>query len=192
MKKIGITGGIGSGKSVVCKIFSLLGIPILDADALAKSLYDTNEDLKKEIIKNFGKDLYPHHLFDKNKMKEIVFNQKEKLELLNSIIHPIVQIESEKWMQCQTSKYAIKEAALLIETGAYKDFDEVILVSSPLDLRIKRVMQRDHITEENVLKRIHLQMPEEEKKKYATRIIFNDEENMLIPQVMKLHEIFMA
>ncbi len=190
MLKIGITGGIGSGKSVVCHIFKTLGIPVFDADTEAKKLYD-QPDIKATIIREFGKYLYRAGIFDKKKMADIVFHSPEKLKQLNSLLHPLVQQQFDTWMAQQQSPYVIKEAALLIESGSYKTLDHLVLVSSEQEARIERVMKRDKISLEEVLIRMARQLPEEEKRRYCDVEITNDNKTLLIPQVLKLHKAWM-
>jgi dephospho-CoA kinase len=190
--RIGLTGGIGSGKSVVAKVFETLGIPVYYADDAAKRLMNTNEELKAAIIKNFGEASYVNGELNRKYMASVVFNDKEKLELLNSLTHPATIRDAEEWMKRQTSPYIIKEAALLFESGANKILDFVIGVSAPLSLRIKRVMERDNSIEEDVMKRISRQMDEEEKMKLCDFVIMNDEQELVIPQVQELHKKFTA
>ena len=192
MIKVGLTGGIGSGKSVVAKVFETLGIPVYYADDAAKKLMNTNKDLQAVIIKNFGEGSYSNGELNREYIASIVFNDKEKLELLNSLTHPATIRDAEEWMKQQTSPYIIKEAALLFESGANKILDHVIGVFAPLQLRIKRVMTRDGVTEEEIMKRINRQMDEEEKMKRCDFLITNDEQQLVIPQVLKLHESFLA
>ena len=163
MLRIGLTGGIGTGKSVVAKVFETLGIPVYYADNAAKKLMNTDEELKAAIIKNFGEESYANGELDRKYMATIVFNDKKKLELLNSLTHPATIRDAAKWMKQQTSPYIIKEAALLFESGANKNLDFVIGIDAPLPIRIKRVMARDGISEEEIKKRINRQMDEEEK-----------------------------
>jgi dephospho-CoA kinase len=193
MLKVGITGGIGSGKSMVCKIFQLLGIPVFYADEVAKSLYDTNEELKYEIIKHFGPETYQekedkHLYFNKGKMREIIFGDKNKLQLLNSIVHPYVGLEVEKFMSSQTSEYAIKEAALLVESSSYKQLDEIILVISPMELKLKRIALRDATNTDQIHNIMSKQMSDDQKREYADHIIYNDNQHLLISQVINLHQ----
>lgn len=191
MIKIGITGGIGTGKSTVCSIFKCLGIPVFDADNEAKMLYTEDESLKQCIINEFGEGVYPNNIFDRKALAEIVFNSEEKIKRLNSFIHPMVLTRFEKWCQKQNSPYVIKEAALLIEAGSHHDLDKLILVISPIETRIQRVIKRDHSNRVEIMKRINKQMPEEEKKKYCDYQIQNDDENLLIPQVEKIHALIL-
>ncbi|HOZ52124.1 MAG TPA: dephospho-CoA kinase, partial [Chitinophagaceae bacterium] len=188
--QIGITGGIGSGKSTICKMFKLLGIPIFDADSEAKKLYDQNNELKEFIQITFGKKIYPNGQFDRKALADIVFQSKEKLDLLNKKIHPMVQQQFELWMVEQQTNYVIKEAALLIESGSYKNLDSIILVSCPIEKRIERVVERDHASKEEILNRINKQMPEDQKRLFCKYEIVNNDHELVIPQVLKLHSIF--
>lgn len=191
MLRIGLTGGIGSGKSTVARIFSVLGIPVYDADSSAKRLMAENKNLKGKIIEHFGKESYHNGQLNTKHLAEQVFNDPEKTELLNSIVHPATITDAEEWMKKQKSPYLIKEAALIFESGSNKFFDKIIGVSSPLDLRIERTMKRNKITLSQVMDRINLQMDEEKKMNLCDYIIFNDEQQMLIPQVLQLHEQFL-
>ncbi len=188
MLRIGLTGGIGSGKSTVAKIFEVLGIPVYYADDAARKLINEDENLKKEIVQHFGIDAYANGKLDRTYISKIVFNNKAKLELLNSITHPAVMHHSEEWMKAQTSIYTIREAALIFESGIDKNLDFVIGVSAPENLRIERTMQRDGITKELVLARMKNQIDEDEKMKRCDFIIYNNEQQLLIPQVLDLHK----
>lgn len=190
MIRVGLTGGIGSGKSTVAKIFEVLGIPVYYADDAAKKIMNTDKELKAVLIKNFGEQTYRDGKLHRAYLASIVFNDKEKLELLNSLTHPATIRDASEWIEKQTSPYIIKEAALLFESGASDYMDYVIGVYAPQELRIKRAMQRDHITMEEVLQRINRQMDEHAKMKRCDFIITNDEEQLVIPQVLKLHERF--
>ncbi|HLK30658.1 MAG TPA: dephospho-CoA kinase [Puia sp.] len=187
MLKIGLTGGIGSGKSTVAKIFEVLGIPMYYADDAAKRLMNEDDNLKKEIIKNFGEESYINGKLNRAYISSIVFNNKDKIELLNSLTHPAVMHDSERWMKEQTAPYAIREAALIFESGINKHLDYVIGVSSPEELRIERTMKRDHVSREEVQKRMKNQMNEDEKMKLCDFVIYNDEKQLMMPQVLELH-----
>ena len=163
MLRIGLTGGIGSGKSTVAKVFEILGIPVYYADSAAKYLMNTDPDLQKAIILAFGQDAYTGTELNRKKIASIVFNDPAKLEKLNQLIHPATIRDAEEWMKKQTSPYAIKEAALLFESGADAGLDKIIGVAAPQQLRIKRVMERDAVTEAEVLSRIRRQMDEDKK-----------------------------
>ncbi len=188
MLKVGLTGGIGSGKSTVAKVFEALGIPVYYADDETKRLMNEDAGLKEKIIEHFGKESYVNGELNRVYISSIVFNDKGKLELLNSLTHPATIHHAEEWMKKQTSAYAIKEAALIFESGSDKQLDKVIGVYAPEELRIERVMKRDGVSREEVLKRISRQMNEDEKMQRCDFVIRNDEQQLLLPQVMKLHE----
>jgi dephospho-CoA kinase len=188
MLKVGITGGIGSGKTVVCQVFHTLGIPVFYADEAAKFLMEHDEELIKNIQSVFGKEVYEGKKLQREKLAAMVFNQTEKLELLNSLVHPTVGKQATKWMQQQTTPYAIKEAAILFESGSYKDLDKIIGVYSPKELRVQRVLKRDSSTTENVMQRMAKQMDEEEKMKRCDFVIINDGKEAILPQVLKIHQ----
>ena len=193
MLKIGITGGIGTGKTTVCKVFELLGVPVYYADDEAKKILDSNEDVKKNIIKTFGSDVLNDSGFiDRKKLASFVFNNKEKLEKLNSFVHPSVYAHFENWLKKHSSqKYILKEAAILFQSGAYKLVDKVIAVVAPRELKINRAMQRDKITREQVMQRMSNQMKDEDIIKRSQFIIYNDEQQLLIPQIISLHNQLM-
>ncbi|MBV2227290.1 MAG: dephospho-CoA kinase [Sphingobacterium mizutaii] len=189
--KIGITGGIGVGKSVVTKIFKVLGIPTYDADREAKDIMVKNDAVRQSLMQTFGKEVYfEDGSLNREWLGKRVFGDAEELKKLNAIVHPAVIKDGEDWAAAQTSIYSVKEAALLFESGSYKALDFTILVVSPLELRIERVMQRDKVDREEVLGRINKQMPEEEKEKLSDCIVYNDDEHSLIEQVMELHQKF--
>lgn len=172
-KIIGLTGGIGSGKTTIANYFLSLGIPVYIADEEAKKLlYD--KEVVNAVKEALGEEVLTNGLPDKKKLAEIVFNDKQKLALLNSIIHPKVQEHFYEWVQShQNSNFVIKEAAILFESGSYKDCDKVILVTAPLDVRVKRVMARDNVTEDKVLERIANQWDDERKAKLSDYVITN-------------------
>lgn len=190
MLKIGLTGGIGSGKSTVAKIFETLGIPVYYADAEAKRLMNSSETLKKVIRQNFGEATYENDQLNRKYLAGIVFNNPEKLELLNALIHPVTINDAEQWMQQQSAPYSIKEAALLFESGAAENLDFIVGVYAPQALRIKRVMKRDGLTTDEIMKRINRQVNEEMKMKLCDFVITNNEQELLVPQVLKLHQHF--
>ena len=190
MLKIGLTGGIGSGKTTVAKVFETLGIPVYYADDTTKRLMNSHPGLKSAITQHFGEDSYKNGELDRKYLASIVFNNKEKLDLLNSLTHPVTISDAEDWMNKQSSPYVIKEAALLFESGAAEQLDFVIGVYAPQNLRLRRVMERDGMTEEEVMKRINRQIDEEMKMKLCNFIIVNNEQELVIPQVLELHEKF--
>ncbi len=188
MLKIGLTGGIGSGKTTVAHIFEVLGIPVYYADDAAKKMMNEDETLRKKIIENFSEQSYIDGKLNRPFLAEVVFSDPEKTKLINSIIHPATIADAEKWMQKQNVPYAIKEAALIFEANAEKNLDLVIGVSSSYELRLQRVMMRDGINKDAMDKRIRNQMEEQEKMERCDFIIYNNESALLIPQVIAIHE----
>ena len=190
MLKIGITGGIGSGKSTVCKVFETLGIPVYYADTEAKKLLDTDTTVFQLVRTAFGEVILNDlGKIDRKKMAAIVFADDEKLAKLNSIIHPAVAKHFEKWLlQQKNAPYILKEAAILFESGANKQVDKVIAVTAPLELRIERIVKRDNVSEKEVKKRIKNQWTEEEIVKRSDYVIINDEVELVVPRVMEVHQ----
>lgn len=187
--KVGITGGIGSGKSFIAKIFKAMGVPFYDADKEAKSLMIRSEAIRKGLIHAFGSEVYfENGELNRNWLSAQVFNDPNKLAILNNIVHPIVIQDAVDWANAQTSCYSLKEAALLFESGSYKTLDYTILVVAPEDIRIERVMERDKVTREEVQNRINKQMSDEEKMKLADFIIVNDGVQPILPQLYNIHK----
>lgn len=186
MLKIGLTGGIGSGKTMVARIFSILGIPVYYADDRTKMLMNTNDALRGSIIKHFGEQAYKGNELNRSFLASIVFNDKEKLDLLNSLTHPVTINDAEEWMRQQSAPYALKEAALLFESGATEKLDYIIGVYAPQHIRVKRVMERDNLPAAEVMKRISNQLDEEMKMKLCDFVITNNEQQLVIPQVIEL------
>ena len=188
MLKIGLTGGIGSGKSTVAQIFEVLGIPVYYADIEAKRLMNEDPELRSAIIKIFGEQAYKENILDRKYISSIVFSDPAKLEKLNSIVHPATKKDGEDWMDRQKTPYAIHQAALIFEANVNEHLDQVIGVSSPMELKIKRVMQRDKVSRDEVLRRMDRQLEEEVKMSKCDVVIVNDEQQFLIPQVVELHK----
>lgn len=191
MLRIGLTGGIGSGKTTVAQIFGVLGIPVYSSDDAAKRLMNEDEDLKKKIIESFGKESYQNGELNRKYVANEAFSDPEKIKLLNSMVHPATIKDATAWMEKQNAPYVIKEAALIFESGSDEFLDYVIGVKSPLNLRIERTMKRNNVTAEEVASRMKLQMDEVEKMNRCDFIIVNDEKEMLIPQVLSLHQKFL-
>ena len=194
--QIGITGGIGSGKSLICKIFQTLGVPIYDADSRARWLMAQDQELIDQIKASFGKDAYLENgEVNRPYLADRVFKDGEQIKLLNSLVHPKVGEDAIKWSKAWAGKvpYVLREAALLFESGAHKRLDRTITVFAPIEVRIERVLQRDaHRSKEQVEAIIAKQMSEEERQKLASYVILNDESQLLIPQVLRLHHEFLA
>jgi len=185
---VGITGGIGSGKSTVARIFKSLGVPVYNSDIRSKELLDKNPELKSRLIEQFGEEIYISSGIDRKYFASIIFNDKKLLEISNSIIHPFVKKDYENWVSAQSFPYTIKESAILFETGIYKQLDKTVLVTAPENLRIKRVVERDKIPEKVVLERIKNQWEDKRKTPLADFIILNNETELLLPQVLKIHQ----
>jgi dephospho-CoA kinase len=187
MLKIGLTGGIGSGKSTVAKIFEVLDVPVYDSDAAARQLMITDLDLKEQILHHFGEAAYVDGQLNRLYLARQVFINPEKLATLNSLVHPVTIRDTEKWVEAQHASYVIKEAALIFESGQDSRLDAVIGVSAPEPLRIQRTMLRDAISREEVLQRMKNQLDEEEKMSRCDYIIHNDDKQAILPQVLDIH-----
>lgn len=183
---IGLTGGIGSGKSVVAKVFVTLGIPVFNADEEAKRIMQTSPEIKTKLIEQFGSDIYNESGLDKEKLASIVFNDPFQLQLLNAIVHPLTIQAAKDWAAKQTSPYVIKEAALIFESGAADGLLKVIGVTAPLSLKIHRVMQRDGITKDQVDARMRNQISDTIKMRLCDYVIENNNQQMVIPQVLAI------
>ena len=192
MISVGVTGGIGSGKTTVCKIFEGLDIPVYYADIEAKRLMNHNKELKSKIKDILGKEAYHRNgKLNRKHVASIVFSNKEKLEQLNQLVHPAVREDAIRWSNAQKSKYTLQEAALLVENGSYKQLDYLIVVTAPVEMRIKRVVKRDKSNFDQVKARMDNQLPEQAKKKVADFIIDNSGEVSLIHQIWKIHRALM-
>jgi dephospho-CoA kinase len=194
MFKVGITGNIGSGKTTVCKIFEVLGIPVFYADDEAKKVMIEDDVLIAGIKQTFGNEAYfEDGTLNRKHIAGIVFNNKEELLKLNALVHPAVFRAFDKWVINQKNvPYVLKEAALLFESDSYKMCDRSVLVTAPLDIRIQRVTQRDGITADEVKSRNDRQFSEEKKLGMANDVIINDDTQLVIPQVIKLHELYLS
>ncbi|MGJ1392402.1 dephospho-CoA kinase [Sphingobacterium spiritivorum] len=190
---IGITGGIGAGKSIICNIFKVLGIPVYNADQEAKDIMIKSEKVRTALTETFGKETYfEDGSLNRAFLSSKVFGDEAQLKLLNGIVHPAVIRAGEEWAQKQTAAYSLKEAALLFETGSYRQLDYTILVTAPEDIRIARVVARDHTEAEKVRDRISKQMSDKEKSELADFIVINDGIQPLLPQVLHLHQQFLT
>jgi len=190
MIKVGITGGIGSGKTYVADIFLHLGMPVYNSDEHTKRLYTTNLELKTLLIENFGSYIYRSNGdIDKDYLRKMVFSNSETRERINRIVHPFVMADFNRWCSNQKEvSYIIKESALLFETGLFRRLDKTILVKSTNELRIKRLSERDGFSVDEIKKRMSVQMTDAEKEKIADFVIINDEKKLLLPQVLTIHK----
>jgi dephospho-CoA kinase len=189
--RIGITGGIGSGKSMVAGVFTTLGIPVFDADTAAKQVMETNSSLRSAIIEKFGDAAYKEGKLDRKFLASVVFTDPLQLEILNALVHPYAIAAAEEWALGQDAPYTVKEAAIFFEAGSAIGFDYMIGVYAPQHLRIQRAMHRDNLTRDEVLNRMSKQIQEEIKMRLCDFVIVNDDQHLLIPQVLKLHERFL-
>ena len=191
--QIGITGGIGSGKSIVCKIFSCLDIPVYEADSRAKWLTNNHPEIKTKVLELLGDKSYTSEGFYNNSyVASVVFKDEDLLKKLNAIIHPVVMQDTERWISEKSgAAYVIKEAAIMNKAGNKNNLDYVIVVEAPAELRIKRILQRDNRSQEEIKAIIQRQISDEERNKIADFVINNDEESALIPQVLHLHNLFL-
>ncbi len=188
MLKVGVTGGIGSGKSTVCRMFGVLGIPVFSSDEEGKRLLAEDPEVRKALIRAFGAEIFAHDALDRKALAALVFNDRDALERLNGIVHPAVRAAFSAWAAKQQAPYVINEAAILVETGAYKQLDHLIVVTAPEEERIARVRRRDSATEEQVRARMSNQADDAARTAVADSIIVNDGKDMVIPQVLAVHE----
>jgi dephospho-CoA kinase len=184
---LGVTGGIGSGKTSVCRVFNVLGVPVFSADARAKEIMDQDEEIMAGINDLAGRDLYTGGNLDRMGLAAIIFNHPDILEKVNSLIHPVVFEHFRIWMDEQAAPYVIMEAAILFETGRARQLDRSATVITPEEERISRVITRNKLTREQVMERIRNQMDDETRIKLADYIIYNSESDMIIPAVLKIH-----
>ena len=186
MKKIGLTGGIGVGKTFVTAIFERMGYSIFSSDYVAKKIMKTSSEIKDIVVRYFGDEIYKDGFLQKEKLAKIIFSDPNKLNILNKLVHPFVELEFNKWCDKQNSVFVIKETAILFESGTNKNLDNVICVTAPLELRIERVMQRDKCTKESVMERINNQMSQDKKEQLSDFVILNDEKSKLLPQIINI------
>jgi dephospho-CoA kinase len=191
MIKVGITGGIGSGKTLICKIFEKLGAPVFYADQEAKKILNKDRQVIEKIKHTFGQEIYDKNGINKANLANIIFNDSEALDKINGIVHPVVKDYFKEWLNTVDYPYAIEEAAILLETGSHQDLDYTILVYAPRELRISRAMQRDGATRTDIENRMKNQIADEEKFKKVNYVIYNDDSRMIIPQVLEIHEQLM-
>jgi dephospho-CoA kinase len=188
MITVGLTGNIGSGKSIVATVFRTLGVPVFDADASSRQITQQPEILD-QIAGKFGAHLIVGTRLDRKALAEIVFNNEDMLAALNQIIHPAVHAAFAKWVSQQESQYILYEAAIIAETGRVRELDKLIVITAPQELRLRRVMQRDGASREMVLWRMKNQWPEEKKIEAADYLIYNDDTRLVIPQILAIDAV---
>lgn len=187
MLQVGLTGGIGSGKTTVARVFRTLGIPVFEADAAGRALLADDREVKAAVVARFGQDVLREGHIDRAALARIVFTDQQALKDLNAIIHPAVRVAFKQWSGTQVAPYVLMEAAILAESGGAKHMDRIVVVTAPEDLRIHRVMQRDGVEEETVRTRLANQISEAERLKTADHVIMNDDMRLVIPQVLAVH-----
>ncbi len=189
MNIIGLTGGIGSGKTIVSQVFMKLGIAVYNSDTEAKIIMNSESDIINKLKIIFGFDIYDkNNQLNRKKLAQHIFNNKDKLKTVNSIVHPAVKKHFTNWVNKQQSQYIIKETAILFESGIHKDVKKIITVTAPLKLRIERIKKRDNLTEDKIIQRINNQTNDDFKIKNSDFIIINDEKELIIPQILRIHK----
>lgn len=186
--KVGVTGGIGSGKTTVCRVFRILGIPVFSADDEARVIMDSDEDIRRQVNQLAGSDMYKDGILDRVEMARLIFHNREMLLSINKIIHPVITGHFMNWEKKQDAPYVIFEAAILFETGTSKLLDKVITVIAPVEDRIERVVKRNSLTREQVIERINNQSDDQMKVSLSDYVISNRENDMVIPAILRIHE----
>ena len=186
--KLGVTGGIGSGKTSVCRVFNVLGIPVFSADPEARGIMDNDKGIIRRINSIAGKDLYINGSLDRMELAALIFNDNNLLEKVNSLVHPVVFDHFKRWEMEQTAPYVIMEAAILFESGASKLVDRIATVVAPIEERVDRVIHRNSLSRDQVLERMRNQMDDDSRIKLSDYVIHNSESDMIIPAILKIHE----
>lgn len=190
MIKIGLTGGIGSGKTVVAELFRVLGVPVYIADTESKQLTNRSPQIRNKLIDMYGESLYVDGEVDRKRLASIIFNDPEQLKQVNGIIHPVVNRHFLEWADSRKTSLCVIETAILFESGFDRSVDLSLMVYAPLELRIERALKRDKASREDIIRRINNQLSDEEKKNRADYVIYNDGRLPLIPQLMQLCRLF--
>jgi dephospho-CoA kinase len=186
--RLGVTGGIGSGKTTVCKVFGVLGVPVFMADDVARELMNNNISVLEKLNAITGKDLFPDGYLNRKALAQMIFNDHTLLEKVNAIVHPLVFSEFEKWSSEQNKPYVIMEAAILFESHADKIVDRVVSITAPIEERIARVMGRSELSRSQVLERVNNQLEDEERNQRSYYVINNSDNDLIIPEILKIHE----
>ena len=186
--KLGVTGGIGSGKTSVCKVFTVLGIPVFSTDRIAREIMDGDEDIISQINSIAGRDLYINGSLDRMALASLIFNNNNLLDKVNSLVHPVVFDHFSRWAMNQTSPYIIMEAAILFESGASKLVDKIATIVAPEEERLTRVTHRSKLSRHQVLERMMNQMSDDARIKLSDYVIYNSENDMIIPAILAIHD----
>jgi len=192
MVKVGLTGGIGSGKTTIAKMFEELGVPVYYADDEAKKLMNSNSQIQKELLQLLGKNAYQNGKLNRAFIAGVIFNDKNKLKKINAIVHPVVANHFEKWAHNQQSKYVIQENAIIFESGAQDKFDKIITVTAPVEIKTERVMSRDHVSKEKVQERMKNQLKDDYKIENSFYVIHNLDLEKSLNEVEKIHKSLMG
>tara|TARA_B100000886_G_C20423434_1_gene492693 strand:- start:707 stop:1282 length:576 start_codon:yes stop_codon:yes gene_type:complete len=187
MKRIGLTGNIGSGKTIIASCFEVLNIPIFNSDNVAKLLMNKDVNLKQSLIAEFGKDVFLNNELNRKYLSKLAFNDDLVLKRLNALVHPVIQEAFEKWSIQQSGAYIIKEAAILFESNTYQSLDAIICISCPEEIRLKRILKRNDLSEKEVRQRMSHQWAEEKKISLSDYVITNDNTSLVIPQILSVH-----
>jgi dephospho-CoA kinase len=190
--KLGITGGIGSGKTSVCRVFNVLGIPVFSADAEAREIMDSDFEIIEKVKGIAGKNIYESGSLDRIELARLIFNNEDLLKQINAVVHPVIFNHFSIWEKTVSAPYVIMEAAILFESGASKLVDRKVTIVAPVEERIERVVRRNNLTREEVISRINNQMDDEGKIRLSDYVIYNSEHEMIIPSILKIHEEIMA
>jgi dephospho-CoA kinase len=191
VRKIGVTGGIGSGKTTVCRVFNVLGVPVFSADAEARDVMDIDTGIMLRINTIAGKNLYENGSLDRTELARLIFNNEGLLEKVNALVHPIVFSRFREWEKKQDAPYVVMEAAILFESGAYKIVDRILTVVAPMEERVNRVIHRSNLTREQVMERMRNQMDDNQRIERSDYVINNSENDMIIPEILRIHEDIM-
>ena len=191
VRKIGVTGGIGSGKTTVCRVFNVLGVPVFSADADARDVMDIDTGIMLRINTIAGKNLYENGSLDRTELARLIFNNERLLEKVNALVHPIVFSRFREWEKKQDAPYVVMEAAILFESGAYKIVDRILTVVAPMEERVNRVIHRSNLTREQVMERMRNQMDDNQRIERSDYVINNSENDMIIPEILRIHEDIM-
>jgi dephospho-CoA kinase len=185
--RLGVTGGIGSGKTTVCRVFRVIGIPVFSADDEARLIQDTDNEVIQKINELAGRDLYTSGMLDRPGLARIIFNNRDILEKVNTLIHPRVFENYRKWESEQDAPYTVMEAAILFESGAYRLVDKILTIVTPMEERIERLVKGNKMTREQVLERINNQIDDESRIRQSDYLVFNSENDMIIPAILGVH-----
>ena len=186
--KIGVTGGIGSGKTTVCRVFSALGIPVFAADEEARKIMETDPSVMQKVNDIAGVEIYTGGILNRSELAGLIFNNRELLDKINKVVHPVVRENFNNWQMSQGSDYVILEAAILFESGSFRSVDRIITVVAPVEERIERVVRRNNLTREQIMERIRNQTEDDYKVSRSDYVIDNADDKLIVPEILRIHE----